>query len=302
MHELEVHHVGLEVGHGIGELGKGRLKRVEGKSRVAAMDALAGRLAKRRAGGGAQRRGRARGVRDRAVARRGSVLLGHLDGVVGEALRTRWQSIGNLDSAGIRNERDTLKCMAGFGITITNLRSAAELQFLRSLYGVPFLLYYYAVAPERLQSTCSPCFQKPDTEAGKNGLRRALHRTRESRSARNSEPDAGCTCHGREISPRQRLDDQRAVAARGHVHYRQASPTSGMSPPSHLLFARALPCYEEPLPCLFFAPAIGYRVLVRSPSGAYSIVAAWRPQPGHQGMLTRLCYNTPYSRLADYTP
>ena len=44
VHELEVHHVGFEVGHGIRQLGEGRLEGVEREWGIA-VDALSGGLA-----------------------------------------------------------------------------------------------------------------------------------------------------------------------------------------------------------------------------------------------------------------
>lgn len=49
VHELEVHHVGLEIGDGISELGERGLECVQGETVRAAVCAALGRLAKRRA-------------------------------------------------------------------------------------------------------------------------------------------------------------------------------------------------------------------------------------------------------------
>lgn len=59
VHKLKVHHVCLEVGHGIGQLGKGWLEYIERKYGIASTCA-AGRVSKGRPGGGAERRVRAR--------------------------------------------------------------------------------------------------------------------------------------------------------------------------------------------------------------------------------------------------
>ena len=46
VHELVMHHVGLEIRHGIGQLGERRLESVEGEARIT-VSALSGRLSKR---------------------------------------------------------------------------------------------------------------------------------------------------------------------------------------------------------------------------------------------------------------
>lgn len=62
VHKLEMHHVGLQVGHGIRQLGEGRLERVEREWRVT-VTSTTGRVAERGARGGAERGGGTRRAR-----------------------------------------------------------------------------------------------------------------------------------------------------------------------------------------------------------------------------------------------
>ncbi len=72
MHQLEVHHVGLEVGDGVGQLGEGGLEGVEREGGAVALDAAAGRIAEGGAGRGA--RGAWLGASARLSARGGGVV------------------------------------------------------------------------------------------------------------------------------------------------------------------------------------------------------------------------------------